>query len=146
MNASYSVDLELAELVLSHCARRSVPAVPIAFADENYQPIPFQLDWGAFIPLWFMGASWKPRPQIVAICPSRTLPRSVLVDAGRAVADACDAASQRVVLICSADQGHGHDEAGPYGFARNPRNTMKPTFPPSAEMPWAKCSRGTRPG
>jgi aromatic ring-opening dioxygenase LigB subunit len=117
VRADYAVDLEIAESILALCADCRIPAVPIAFADEEYRPIPFQLDWGAFIPLWFMGSSWEPRPRIVVLCPSRSLPRPALVEAGHAVARTCEQTERRVALICSADQGHGHDSSGPYGFA-----------------------------
>jgi aromatic ring-opening dioxygenase LigB subunit len=117
VRAEFGVDLELAESILAHSAQWSVPAVPIAFADESYNPLPFQLDWGAFIPLWFMGAAWAECPKIVVLCPSRSLRRATLLDSGRAIAEACERSGKRVALICSADQGHGHDAAGPYGFA-----------------------------
>jgi aromatic ring-opening dioxygenase LigB subunit len=117
VGAGYSVDLELAESIIERCGARGVPATPIAFADERYQPLPFHLDWGAFIPLWFMGSTWNPRPRIVVLCPSRSLPRTTLVEAGQAIAQVCADSDRRVALICSADQGHGHDAEGPYGFA-----------------------------
>jgi len=117
VSADFPVDLGLVEALLNRAAERDVPILPLAFADEDRNPLPFQLDWGAFIPLWFMGAKWEKRPEIVVLCPSRALPRTVLIDSGRVIAEVCAESERRVALICSADQGHGHDESGPYGFA-----------------------------
>lgn len=117
VSAGFDVDVELAEALTAAGSDRSIPMTPVVFADEERNLIPFQLDWGAFIPLWFMGARWEQRPSIVVLCPSRSLPRESLIECGRMVAEVCDASEKRVAVICSADQGHGHDASGPYGFA-----------------------------
>ncbi len=117
VSARFEIDLELAESLLLRAASDEMPVLPVAYADKNHVLLPFQLDWGAFIPLWFMGAQWKIPPCIVVACPSRSLSREKLIDFGRVAAACCEESASRIALICSADQGHGHDKDGPYGFA-----------------------------
>ena len=74
------------------------------------------MDWGALIPLWYMGGRAKHPPEVVLVSPARDLPGSVHVDAGRVVAETAAASGKRVALIASADHGHAHDPDGPYGF------------------------------
>ena len=117
VTADFVVNVELAESISERGAAAGHPVLPIGFADADHNLLPFQLDWGSLVPLWFMGAGWDPRPRIVVLCPSRSLPRQTLLDFGRKLAMACEENDARIALVCSADQGHGHDAAGPYGFA-----------------------------
>ena len=73
------------------------------------------LDWGALIPLWFMGGRADPPVPAVVVSSSRDRTAAEHVAAGRALARA--AGAQRVAFVASADHGHGHDSSGPYGFA-----------------------------
>ena len=115
--AEFDVDLELAGEIAVRASLGGTPVVPIAHVNsEDAEPY-FSLDWGAFVPLWFLGAQWEERPKVVVVCPSRSLMRRQLVDFGRATAEAAEAAGKRVAIVCSADQGHGHATDGPYGFA-----------------------------
>jgi aromatic ring-opening dioxygenase LigB subunit len=68
------------------------------------------LDWGALIPLWFMGREEVP---VVVVSPARDLPPELHVRAGQVLAGATQ---KRVALIASADHGHAHDPNGAYGF------------------------------
>jgi AmmeMemoRadiSam system protein B len=52
----------------------------------------------------------------VIITPSRVLPRTTMVDFGRAIADAAAESGRRVAFVASCDWGHRHREDGPYGF------------------------------
>src|SRR5207237_6269111 len=80
--------------------------------DGCYTP----LDWGAVVPLYFLGARWPSPPAIVSITPSRALTLKQLYDFGTALAEAAAESGKRVALVASADWGHAHDAAGPYGF------------------------------
>jgi aromatic ring-opening dioxygenase LigB subunit len=117
VEAEFDVDVELAAEIAGRAAQAGIPVVPIAHVESEDSKLFFSLDWGAFVPLWFLGAGWKARPRIVIVCPSRSLSRRQLMEFGRATAESAEASGKRVALVCSADQGHGHAEDGPYGFA-----------------------------
>ena len=111
------IDIPLAKMMAEEAASVGVP-VALALFDDDGEPAPvFPLDWGALIPLWFMGVRWPNSPQIVVVCPSRQLSRSRLVEFGEATVRAAAHSNRRIAIICSADQGHGHDAEGPYGFS-----------------------------
>jgi aromatic ring-opening dioxygenase LigB subunit len=117
MRAEFTVDVALAAEIAGRAALSGTPVVPIAHVETPDSEPYFSLDWGAFVPLWFLGAALQERPEIVVVCPSRSLTRRQLLDFGRATAEAAVAVDKRVAIVCSADQGHGHSEDGPYGFA-----------------------------
>ena len=75
------------------------------------------LDFGALVPLWFLGARWLRPPAVVVVAPSRALPRRQLVACGEAVVEAAVRSGRRVAIVCSADLGHGHRADGPYGYS-----------------------------
>ncbi len=112
-----AVDTELG----FHIAERSAGAydVPTTVAiygasggDGCFTP----LDWGAVVPLWFLGARWPTPPAIVSITPSRDLTLGQLYSFGTALAEAAADLGRRVALVASADWGHAHSAEGPYGF------------------------------
>jgi aromatic ring-opening dioxygenase LigB subunit len=109
--------------------------VPVAMAgyagnraDQSVSP----LDWGAMVPLWFLGngaaheqgggsvlapaPTSESVPPVVLITPSRLLPRLQMVEFGRAVGDACAADARRIGFVASCDWSHVHHADGPYGF------------------------------
>ena len=67
------------------------------------------LDWGAMVPLWFLGARWPEPPRVVSITPSRALSLEQLYNFGIALArpSVCGM-GRRVTLVASADSGHAH--------------------------------------
>jgi len=75
------------------------------------------LDWGALIPLWFMGGRATPPIRAVVVSSSRDRSPAEHIAAGRQLARAAEFDGRRVAFVASADHGHGHDPAGPYGFA-----------------------------
>jgi aromatic ring-opening dioxygenase LigB subunit len=112
-----AVDQALAEAVAARAAQAH--GVPVATAiygasagDGCFTP----LDWGAVVPLWFLGARWTPQPAVISITPSRVLPLAQLAEFGTALAEAAAQAGRRVALIASADWGHAHRADGPYGI------------------------------
>ena len=93
--------------------------VPVATAiygasggDGCYTP----LDWGAVVPLWFLGARWPEQPSVVTITPSRALTLRQLYDFGTVLASTAAEMGRRTALVASADWGHAHSADGPYGF------------------------------
>ena len=111
------VDTELGQRIADRAAQ--VYRVPVATAiygassgDGCYTP----LDWGAVVPLWFLGARWPNPPATLSITPSRTLSLRQLYDFGTALAEVAAEMGRRVALVASADWGHAHSADGPYGF------------------------------
>lgn len=74
------------------------------------------LDWGCFIPLWFMGGRWEKKPNIVVVTPTRDIGLDSLRQFGRVLAETIAESNTRVAFIASADEGHTHAEDGPYGY------------------------------
>jgi aromatic ring-opening dioxygenase LigB subunit len=107
---------ELAAHVLAALRSAGLPAVGVTFGANDPGSSTMPLDWGALIPLWFMGGRIEPRVPAVVVSSSRSRPWAEHVAAGRLLADAAAAAGLRVALIASADHGHAHDASGPYGF------------------------------
>jgi aromatic ring-opening dioxygenase LigB subunit len=112
-----AVDTELGQRIADRAAQ--VYRVPVATAiygassgDGCYTP----LDWGAVVPLWFLGARWPNPPATLSITPSRTLSLRQLYDFGTALAEVAAEMGRRVALVASADWGHAHSADGPYGF------------------------------
>jgi len=68
------------------------------------------------IPLWCMGGRADPPVPVVVVSPARDRPLEEHLRAGEAIARAAADSGKRVALIASADHGHAHDPAGPYGF------------------------------
>jgi aromatic ring-opening dioxygenase LigB subunit len=110
------VDLELALALLVRLAEAGIPANAVSYGGNRAAEASMPMDWGALIPLWYLGGRRDPAPRIVLVSPSRDLPGHVQVDAGRVVAATAAASGKRVALIASADHGHAHDPTGPYGF------------------------------
>jgi aromatic ring-opening dioxygenase LigB subunit len=111
------VDLDLAIGLRDELRRAGVPVAGVSFGSNRLHEASAPLDWGALIPLWFMGGRWDPPLPVVVVAPARDLAAEVHVAAGRAIEQLAAASGKRVALIASADHGHAHDENGPYGFS-----------------------------
>jgi aromatic ring-opening dioxygenase LigB subunit len=110
----YAGDPELARRCLDGLREDELPAVGFTFGSSLADTATMPLDWGALIPLWFMGGNRIPA---VVVTPTRALPIDACVRAGAALGTVARTSGKRVALIASADHGHGHVEDGPYGFA-----------------------------
>ncbi len=111
-----AVDQQLAPVIQARATRAGVPTAMIHYGATSGPADCYPLDWGAIIPLHFLGARFAIPPKVVVAVPSRLLPLDALVAFGRAVADAAEASGRRVALVASADQAHAHAADGPYGF------------------------------
>ena len=128
--ATYQTDEDFAADIAEAMDAQQLPYKPVAWRpDDPKAPLVVDLDWGAFIPLWYLARPLNPMPQVVVMAPDRRLPREVLVRCGLAIARAAAASEKRIALIASCDQGHAHDANGPYGFS-----------PASAEHDAAMCA------
>lgn len=112
VEAEFRIDGPLAWTLAALGARAGVPVAPAFFP----QGFPAPLDWGALIPLYYMGRGYRPRPQVVLVTPSPDVPLSLHVKLGEALAEAAERSGKRVAYIASADQGHCHHPDGPYGY------------------------------
>ena len=114
---TFEVDKELNAAIVEEARALNVPAVRLGYAvpDETqfWQP----LDWGALVPLWFLGVPLDPQPRVVIVCPDRgNMPWELFVPFGLAIRKAVESLNRRVAFIASADLGHAHDAQGPYGY------------------------------
>ena len=113
---TFRVDKELNATIVSSARSLDVPVQRIGYAviddPEFYQP----LDWGASVPLWFLGQI-EPQPRVVIACPDRgVLPWEMFPNFGKAVRLAAESLNRRIAFVASADMGHSHDKNGPYGY------------------------------
>lgn len=113
----FEVDRELNVAIVEAAHALDLPVSRIGYAvpddPEYFQP----LDWGALVPLWFLGGLFYPQPKVVIACPDRgNMPWELFPPFGKAIRQAAISTGRRVALIASADLGHAHDEHGPYGF------------------------------
>jgi aromatic ring-opening dioxygenase LigB subunit len=109
-------ELSLALLLLDSLATAGVPAVGVSFGSNDPPDAVAPMDWGVLIPLWFMGGRSDPPLPLVVVTPARDLPAADHISAGVAIASAAAASDLRVAFVASADHGHAHDAAGPYGY------------------------------
>ncbi|HLO30320.1 MAG TPA: hypothetical protein VK249_14345 [Anaerolineales bacterium] len=112
----FDVDVELANRIADTATEASVPVVRYIYGASGGPDCFIPLDWGAVVPLYFMGYRYSPKPKIVHISPMRLLPYQMHYDFGRAIGRVLKESDRRVALIASADQGHAHAANGPYGF------------------------------
>lgn len=71
----FAVDRELAEAIAAESAAEGVPVARAIYGASAGPACCIPLDWGAVIPLWFMGHRYQPKPQVVVVCPPRTTGR-----------------------------------------------------------------------
>jgi aromatic ring-opening dioxygenase LigB subunit len=111
-----AVDRDLAGQVLAVLRSDGIPVVRISYGANDAAAATAPLDWGALIPLWFMGGRSDPQVPAVVASPARDRPWEEHIRAGAAIARAAESSGKRIALIASADHGHAHDPDGPYGF------------------------------
>jgi aromatic ring-opening dioxygenase LigB subunit len=111
-----TVDVELAAEVIGGLREEGLPVVGVSFGANDASAATAPLDWGALIPLLFMGGRTEPQIPAVVAAPARDRPWQEHVRAGAAIARVAEASAKRVALVASADHGHAHDPSGPYGF------------------------------
>ena len=120
LTLGFTVDQEFNEALRVQARELGVPVARIGYAVHDEEAFVQELDWGALIPLWFMGALLTPQPRVVIACPDRgnlvNLPWELFPRFGQAIRQTAQATGRRVALIASADLGHAHDPHGPYGF------------------------------
>ncbi|MGC4106003.1 MAG: aromatic ring-opening dioxygenase subunit LigB [Thermomicrobiales bacterium] len=129
MNVPY--DRPMALEIAAACEASGVLTALAGYAGNRPDQSATPLDWGAMVPLWFLGHDdnrpgsgtvLAPTPEddhgpgIVLITPSRALPRQTMVDFGRVLGQVFAASDKKIGFLASCDWGHAHKESGPYGF------------------------------
>lgn len=112
----FDVDISLANAIADKAEEMSVPIVRYIYGASGGDSCSVPLDWGAVVPLYFMGHKFKNKPKLVHISPMRTLPLATHYDFGRAIGRVIKGSNERIAFITSADQGHTHNADGPYGY------------------------------
>jgi len=114
---TFEVDKELNAAIVEEAHALDVPVVRLGYAVPDEPQFWQPLDWGALVPLWFLGAQLDPKPKVVIACPDRpNVPWELSAPFGLSIRKAAETLDRRIALIASADMGHAHDPNGPYGF------------------------------
>ncbi len=112
----FDMDVPLAVDIADKAEEMSVPVVRYIYGASGGDSCYVPLDWGAVVPLYFMGHRFNSKPKLVHISPMRTLPLALHYEFGRAIGRVIKESDKRIAFIASADQGHAHSAEGPYGF------------------------------
>jgi len=123
------VDRTLVASIARTADSRGIPVALAGFAGNSESESAIPLDWGTFVPLWFMGhgrnmtgyghvLADKPAqelgPPVVVLNPSRSLPWEANIRVGEAIADAAIRDGRRIAFVASCDWAHAH-EGSRYG-------------------------------
>lgn len=109
----YETDRELAAALVDAARAAALPVTGVSYGGNDPAEAELPIDWGTEVPLQFMRAA-----RVVVVAPARDRPLAEHVRLGAALAGALGGAAgdRRIALVASADHGHAHDAAGPYGF------------------------------
>ena len=114
---TFEVDRELNTAIIEESRALGVPVARVYFAVADDPEYHMPLDWGALVPLWFLGAPLNPQPRVVIACPDRgNMPWELFAPFGMAIRKAAESLNRPIAFIASADLGHAHDKDGPYGY------------------------------
>jgi len=112
----FEMDSDLAHDIADAATFANVPVVRYIYGACGCDSCYIPLDWGAVVPLYFMGHRFTPKPKLVHCSPMRDIPLATHYEFGRAIGRVIKESDKRIAFIASADQGHAHDVNGPYGF------------------------------
>jgi len=115
LTLSCNVDRELALATCEAMNSAGVPTVFVSFGGNDPAEAVSPMDWGVLVPLWHI-ARVLPEVPVVVVAPAREFDAGMHITAGRAIVRAAREGGRRIAFIASADQGHGHQADGPYGF------------------------------
>lgn len=114
---TFEVDKDLNAAIVEEAHALNVPTVRLGYAVPDDTQFWQPLDWGALVPLWFLGAPLDPQPRVVIACPDRgNMLWELFAPFGLAIRKAAQALNRRIAFVASADLGHAHDAHGPYGY------------------------------
>jgi aromatic ring-opening dioxygenase LigB subunit len=111
-------DVDFAKRVLSESEKGGLPVVGANFGTATGSSSDMQMDWGTFVPLWFMLKEQRLKSRILIVAPSREIPLRTNFNFGRLLGRLMSRDKKRkFAFIASADQAHAHSRSGPYGFS-----------------------------
>jgi aromatic ring-opening dioxygenase LigB subunit len=116
ISARFRCNRQLAQRIYQNARKAGLPVVGANYGTSGGPDSCMPMDWGVLIPLWFFGAKEEKKPRVIIVTPSREIPLAQLVEFGNIVARTLEKSNSKVAFVASADQGHAHDRAGPYGF------------------------------
>ena len=116
------VDPRLTDAITASAQARGIPTLRAGFGGNSFPESCLPLNWGTSAPAWLLGHDRNligygdvlADPPLVIVTPARDLPRDMLLEFGRAVAEAAGADGRRVAFVASCDWAHSHP-GGRYG-------------------------------
>ncbi len=130
VEANVPCDRPLIAAIRDAADRDGIPVAAAGFGGNRSDQSVAPMDWGALVPLWFLGhdanvpgsgdvlspaPDTDTGPPVVLITPSRALDREMMVAFGRTLGHVFAADSRRIGFVASCDWAHTHSEDGPYG-------------------------------
>jgi len=112
----FEMDADFAHAIADEATESNVPVVRYIYGASGGDACYIPLDWGAVVPLYFLGHRFTPQPKLVHCSPMRTLPLAAHYEFGRALGRVIQSSDARIAVVASADQGHAHEAGGPYGY------------------------------
>lgn len=116
----FSCEREFGKLLYENIKNADLPVVSVNYGAAEGEYSSMVMDWGTFIPMWFVNQEYTKNkqevPPIVLITPSREIPWENLIDVGKIINQLSINENKEVVFIASADHGHAHLEEGPYDY------------------------------
>lgn len=113
-------DREFAKALYENALKKELPVVAVNYGASEGEASNLCMDWGTFIPMWFVKKEYERHqqkvPPVVIVTPSREIPWENLVLLGELIVEVSNNLNKNVAFIASADQGHAHDPNGPYGY------------------------------
>lgn len=116
VTVEFRVDNALNAAIASLGRERGVPVRRIVRGTPGDPTSCLPLDWGAVIPLWFLGRGLNPPPRVIVAAPHPGLDWTLYAPLGQLIRLAAEGLGRRLALIASADLGHAHDPQSPYGY------------------------------
>src|SRR5947209_13047057 len=99
---SFEVDRELNAAIIEEAHVLDVPVSRVYFAVDDDTTFYMPLDWGALVPLWFLGVPLNPQPKVVIACPDRNiLPWGLSAPFGLSIRKAAEKLNRRIVFVRS---------------------------------------------
>ncbi len=92
----FDMDVELANRIADGATKMDVRVVRYIYGASGGPDCFIPLDWGAVVPLYFMGHNYQSKPKIVHISPMRLLPYQTHYDFGRAIGRVLKESEKRV--------------------------------------------------
>ncbi len=111
---SFKCDRDLSMIIYKNAKDESLPVVGVNFGALEGKSSRIYLDWGSFIPLYFLNKKHK---KILLITPARGVERNVSIKFGELIGKVLKNNEKKIGVIVSADQAHTHLESGPYGYS-----------------------------